>query len=96
MQIVTRNGQSINPRSKLTTFSATDYADMVKTLTPPVDTAELDDQVPSNDVTLLVSVKSPCATTAVEESSADTARVTSVNMAGREGCFRCMRIKYIR
>jgi hypothetical protein len=54
---------------------------MVKTLTPPVDTAELDDQVPSNDVTLLVSVKSPCATTAVEERSADTARVTSVNMA---------------
>lgn len=48
-------------------------------LTPPVDTAELDDHVPSKLVTLLVSVKSPCAMTDVER-RAEIASDTSVNM----------------
>jgi len=48
-------------------------------LTPPVDTAELDDHVPSRLVTLLVSVKSPCAMTDVER-RAEIASDTSVNM----------------
>jgi hypothetical protein len=48
-------------------------------LTPPVDTAEFDDHVPSKLVTLLVSVRSPCAMTDVER-SAEIAIETRVNM----------------
>lgn len=46
---------------------------------PPVDTAEFDDHVPSKLVTLLVSVRSPCAMTDVER-RAEIASDTSVNM----------------
>jgi hypothetical protein len=66
---------------RLTRLASTNKS---KTLTPPVDTAAFDDHVPSSDVTLLVSVKSPCATTAVEERSADTAKVNSDNIV-KEG-----------
>jgi hypothetical protein len=52
---------------------------MKKQLTPPVDTAEFDDHVPSKLVTLLVSVRSPCAMTDVER-RAEIASDTSVNM----------------
>lgn len=56
----------------------------MKILTPPVDTAELDDQVPSRLVTLLVSVRSPCAMTDVER-RAVIARGMRVNMVIRVG-----------
>jgi len=52
---------------------------MTNKLTPPVDTAEFDDHVPSKLVTLLVSVRSPCAMTDVER-RAEIAIDTSVNM----------------
>jgi hypothetical protein len=52
---------------------------MKNQLTPPVDTAEFDDHVPSKLVTLLVSVRSPCAMTDVER-RAEIASDTSVNM----------------
>jgi hypothetical protein len=52
---------------------------MKNKLTPPVDTAEFDDHVPSKLVTLLVSVRSPCAMTDVER-RAEIASDTSVNM----------------
>ena len=53
-------------------------------LTPPVDTAELDDHVPSRLVTLLVSVRSPCAMTDVER-RAVIASGMRVNMVIRVG-----------
>jgi len=52
---------------------------MQNRLTPPVETAEFDDHVPSKLVTLLVSVRSPCAMTDVER-RAEIASDTSVNM----------------
>jgi hypothetical protein len=52
---------------------------LINGLTPPVDTAEFDDHVPSRLVTLLVSVRSPCAMTEVER-RAVIASGTSVNM----------------
>jgi hypothetical protein len=54
---------------------------MKNRLTPPVDTAEFDDHVPSKLVTLLVSVRSPCAITDVTR-RAEIASDTSVNMVG--------------